>query len=1174
MSPAARTQVTLNRPAFQQHFETFWGSHEWPEDAVLVLSYYRRKGVSAPSSVHVPVELEAVWEKMVEIGSDRKMWIGIAPRSMEGLKARIIENKAWNAAYGDEVRAFNEEHAEAILAGEKSRKKLKATELEWVRGGKEECYPMPGFFLDADVSMESAEHNEHKMDKTADGKEGRAFPNREQFDLWLEAFPMKPTFKIWTGAGYHLWWSFLVLLSAQDQAKFLARFKAYWVNVSKTSGLHIDVGVIESSRVGRPAGSLKGKGEDDVFFTPIETVEFNPSARFTTADMEFLPEYFDPKREKRVRNDDGTTSVRPVSTRSQAELDALPGTKLSHNLPVSELLEQVLEFHRDGDKFTAPWDGDYEYGKVHAALYTAHDGAELVKVFGERTSADLGLDGDASTSSFGLLINHWCKKDADLAFRIAAHYEHSVEDLIELLQAEPTVEELLEQFPERVRDSQPSREELDRLMSEYVEQHEETTPGTISVDEELEQAVNSIPMEMGSPITIQEHMDAGVPYQWTIEGAPTFFVQIAPGVTGLYERITTKTADGKSKEFLERHTHWVAWRSEATSELVLTPEGKPVEAVENTYTVQLIHSSGRIHEARGLSGKDSSDAKIVLQKMNAGVTLPVGVIPRRHMDNVLTAMGRYDGQEDKAQFTSTGILKQDGKYHYLQPAGSINADGITHDFTVSAPAGSDKDGLRPAMTATGFDRIAEGAELAEAAKSVTAYFAISPERADYSIATLGALPAAVLPQSRRSSVVALAKPGIGKSIVLSALQAFVSKVGVDGKSFSMTFSNGTTGFGASLIAAWHNASCGFYDDFRLDEDIYENKKRTSAMNNVIQGSYGADGRAAGNGVGLRGSSTTNTMSVITGEGAPPSGTAIHSRYIRLSMEKGDFAITPRGASPLDTFVDEYARTGLARAFFASFVQWVMAKIDASGSIMAFQDEVDRRKMKWESDVDGRSAETASTVVVGWMYLIDWATERGIDHLLPTIEVVSKTMLAVASDNAVSVAQLSPGRMIVEKIAEMIGGGAAYVQSHTMDFPKDNERLLGWEQSPFDGSWTHGNKTPMGFLSEDRKWIHVPAQALNVAVKLTGTPGKSAQIESYLSDFVRPGTKANSRANADLRLSTRVRGYTFSIEALELDLAPVPVMPAVPGASPTRVAPVRAVPVKAAVPAAADGYDDF
>lgn len=1173
MSPNTTVQVTaLNRAAFQQQYDVMWGAHEWAADAVLTLTYEKTAGKKAKASKHVPVnDFEAVWEAIVSVGSDRKTWIGIAPRSMNLLLERIVLNETWNAKNAEAIQTFNRENAVAINAGTVQYKRLKPTTLEWIRGAKTECYPMAGFALDLDVDMASSEHDEHKLDKPADdGKEVKVFPSTARAEIWVHECPIPYTIKIFTGGGFHIWYATDHLMAPEEQELALARFKAYWVGVKESSGMHIDVATLEATRVMRPAGSLKGKGEPDVFFSPIETVDFRPEIRFTAADIDLLPEYIDPRRVQRVRNDDGTETLRPISTRSQAEKDALPGTKLSHNLPVSVLLEDVLDFYRDGDKFTAPWDGDYEQGAVHAALYTADDGAEVVKVYGERTSADLGLDGSSPYSSFGLLINHWCAGDASLAARIAAHYESDPEGLIEMLRdVDPTAEELAEMFPQTVRDAQPTRADLDRLMAEYAAQNEETTRGTFSVDEELEQAVNSIPSELGTPMTIQEHMAAGVAYQWAVEGAPSFFVQIKPGETGLYERITTKNAEGKGVDVVERHTHWVAWRSEATSELVLTPEGKPVEAVENTYTVQLIHSSGRIHEARGLSGKDSSDAKIVLQKMNAGVTLPVGLTPRRHMDNVLTAMGRYEGQADRPQFTSTGILKQDGKHHYLNPAGSINAAGITHEFTVSAPAGSDKDGLRPAMTDTGFDRIAEGAELAEAAKSVMAYFAISPERPDYSIATLGALPAAVLPQSRRSSVVALAKPGIGKSIVLSALQAFVSKVGVDGKSFSMTFSNGTTGFGASLIAAWHNASCGFYDDFRLDEDIYENKKRTSAMNTVIQGSYGADGRAAGNGVGLRGSSTTNTMSVITGEGAPPSGTAIHSRYIRLSMEKGDFAITPRGASPLDAFIDGYARTGLARAFFANFIQWVMAKIDEAGSIKTFQDEVDGRKMSWESDVDGRSAETASTVVVGWMYLIDWATERGIAHLLPSIEVVSTAMLSVASDNAASVAQLSPGRMIVEKIAEMIGGGAAYVQSHDMAIPAGNERLLGWEKSPFDGSWTHGTRTPMGFLSEDRQWIHVPAHDLNVAVKLTGVPGKAAQVESYVSDFVRHGTKPNSRPSSDLRLSTRARGYSFSVEALELDLAPVPGVQATP-AAPKRVAPV----VVAAVLPADDDDTDF
>jgi hypothetical protein len=200
----------LNRTAFQQQYDVIWGAHEWPADAVLPVSYEETLGNSALSTKHVPVhDADAIWDTITGVGSDRKIWVGIAPRSLDGILARIEENNDWNLANGDEVRAFNLENKAAIKAGTVQRKKLRPTDLEWMRGTKTECYELAGFALDLDVSMESSEHDEHKLDKPADGKAAKVFPSREAADKWLEDCPIRYTLKIWTGGGYHVWYAML-----------------------------------------------------------------------------------------------------------------------------------------------------------------------------------------------------------------------------------------------------------------------------------------------------------------------------------------------------------------------------------------------------------------------------------------------------------------------------------------------------------------------------------------------------------------------------------------------------------------------------------------------------------------------------------------------------------------------------------------------------------------------------------------------------------------------------------------------------------------------------------------------------------------------------------------------------------------------------------------------------
>ncbi len=1175
MSPNTTTQVTLNRSAFQQQYDAIWGAHEWAADAVLPVSYEETLGNGALSTKHVPVhDADAIWDTITSVASDRKVWVGIAPRSLDGILARIEENKDWNLANGEEIRAFNQENKAAIKAGTVQRKKLRPTALEWMRGTKTECYAMAGFALDLDVDMASSEHDEHKLDKPAeDGKAVKVFPSREAADKWLEDCPLRYTIKIWTGGGYHVWYAIHSLMTPEVQEQALARFKAYWVGVKESSGMHIDVGTLEVTRVMRPAGSLKGKGEPGVFFSPIETVEFNPEARFTAADIDLLPEYVDPRRVQRVRNDDGTETIKPISTRSQAEKDALPGTKLSHNLPVSVLLEEVLDFYRDGDKFTAQWDGDYEQGAVHAALYTADDGAEVVKVYGERTSADLGLDGTRPYSSFGLLINHFCAGDAALAARIAAHFESDPEGLVDLLRdLKPTAEELAETFPRRVVIEDSFAPSAASYAPDMTPVADDVTPGSsVEVDQEIQDEINEALAEVDVRVPTVKDAFAGTDFlKWQLPGDEDFFVQVGDGKTGLWERyFIPDPSNPKLKiEKLKRVTDWIAWRSEALTPLRLTPDGKAMPAADARFSVQLINSHGT-YTAHDLSAKDSVDSAAVLDKLNSGSSLPVTIVHKKHMDNILRTLGRHDAQNLMNKFTSTGILNDGGKHVYLAPAGSITAEGPTDRYSVDAPAGSEAGALRPAQAAFGFDRIAEGEELFKAAESVAAYLAITPERQDYGIAMLGALPASILPQGRYTSVAVNAKPFSGKSMVLSCLQAFVSSVGVDGKSFSMTFSNKSTAIGAALISQWHNNSLGFYDDFRISGNADEDKKRVAAFEAVIQSSYGADGRAAGNGPGLRGSATASTMSVITGEGAPAaSGEAIHSRFLNVQMEMGDFAITPRGGSPLDRFADDFAATGEARAFFANFIRWIIRRIDDLGSIDAFRSEVNTRKKGWESDTAGRAAEAASTLAVGWMYMHDWAAENGITSYLPSMETVSTTLLALAVDNAETTAAIAPGKRILERIAEMIAGKDGYVTDHKSGVPTGNEVALGWELG-YQGEWNHGNRLLIGHLSEDRKWVQVTGSALGKVKKMVGLADFGpAQTITAMETIVRPGTVGYTRASASLGLFNNVRGYTISVEDLELNVAPVPTVPATP-IVPKRVPPVRAA---AAVLPADD--DDF
>lgn len=443
---APKFQPPLNREAFAEHFNLVWARHNWPADAVLTITTPDTRK-SEHASIH---DFEAIWAAVERAGGAGKVWISIAPRSLGKMRARMEENAEWNIQHAAEIASNAEWNASHPDEKAKQPAKRKGTNLAFARGASDECLPMPAFFVDLDVNGDDSEHSEHKLDKKSEDKGGKVLPSRADVEGWLEAIPLKPTMKVWTSGGYHAWWSFKELMDLEPEKALLARFKKYWENVKDSTGLHIDTGTVEQVRVGRPAGTPKGKGSPEVFYSLITTEEADPAAKYSPADFDFLPAAAERKAAGRVRNADGTFKNRPVSARSQAELDDLPGTKLGHYLPVSAILEDVLWLERKGDKFADPKRANYTSKTVDAHLYTAHDGAEVAKIYDEGLAHDLNVRAGQSVTSFGLLIGCWCGGDSSLAARIANHFDDRADDLVELLQEEPTVEDLKARFPEPV----------------------------------------------------------------------------------------------------------------------------------------------------------------------------------------------------------------------------------------------------------------------------------------------------------------------------------------------------------------------------------------------------------------------------------------------------------------------------------------------------------------------------------------------------------------------------------------------------------------------------------------------------------------------------------------------------------------------------------------------------
>lgn len=242
--------AALDRDAFLGHYNAIWAPHTWPADAVLTVTWER--GTSKPS-VHVPItDPEAVWDAIVRHCSGCRALVGIAPRSMNMLKARQDRNIASNAA----------KTAAASARGEAaSPKDLLTTDLKFMAGGKDDVYPLPALFADLDVLGGSHAATD--------------LPTRAEAEALLARFPVgPPTILIWTGGGYHAWWGLKALPTRLEETSALDHLRE-WLRVEGASmGKTIDLGPVSRQTTTRVAGTLIGKGGDLRAITVVDSASF------------------------------------------------------------------------------------------------------------------------------------------------------------------------------------------------------------------------------------------------------------------------------------------------------------------------------------------------------------------------------------------------------------------------------------------------------------------------------------------------------------------------------------------------------------------------------------------------------------------------------------------------------------------------------------------------------------------------------------------------------------------------------------------------------------------------------------------------------------------------------------------------------------------------------------
>jgi hypothetical protein len=1016
--------------AIRTHHQIVWANYPRSGDTSLAVSY-RSIGSNYLSTERVAVQdANAFVDLVARKATDCDVWVNVAPQ-------------------------------------------LSTTER---RGGRKDALALPALFADIDVIG-----GVHKT-----GKDGLPLPSDEEALEIITKFPLQPTLLVRTGGGYHVWVALDAPLdhrTPEGQA-VLNGWKTGWIAEFEKSERYLDEGILaDVARMLRVAGTLNCKDPENI--RPVTIVD-EPGDRVTLADaLELLPKHPAPV----------SRYAAPISSPSSTvdeNDDTRPGTLLKRAVPVSALLEPVLEWvkKRDTSGGGARWSApDSTSGEEHAESYPSGDeGCETVTVFGERLAEILDMDSDHRTwNSWDLLI--WrCGGNANLAARVARQCPDT-ESLTCALITHTTAEALAEAFPEI----------------------------TASVPE-------AISAGSGNNISV---------------GKSTYAI-IGGRNHGLWLTTVTQDVSGKSKTAHEPIADWIAWRPEMITQLRINDrcQPEPVGPVgTEKYTVEVVTKTGRRYSRSGFAAKDSTSARYVIDATNAGVELPISVAHRGMADNMLRTLGHRD-QRNVASYTSIGWCYPDGKTPvYICPNGSVSPDGVTDAYAVGPHGESDATGLGTAMRRTGF----AGADIPvdEAAEALRLFCEIASDRPEIAVALLGLIFSAPLRLAVRGVVVITGETDSGKTLLSSAVQSFFSDVAVGDKDASSLYIPSSSKVGAEGVMAWYRDGLAVCDDYRRsDDDRNANIRMGEVISALVQSGYGASpGAKATQTGGMRGSRDQAASVLITAEVSADQA-AIRNRSITLSVGRAQ-QVTKRGG-PLDAF-KAIAQTGAARSLMAHYLTYLARRAAGkSDGLEKMSLTMKKRAHSHYLDLDGnRNAETVAALATGWETFREFAKAAGIESFLPSESAVDRALRMLAASNADAAAESDPGRRVIAQMSAMLVGNTGHLLSNFRDRPVIDGYSPGWASSTSTNTngeceqW-RASGAMLGYLSADQSAVVVVKAGIQAGMRAAHLEGLTeAQVYDAVARLTMPGSKAGERCPSSLGIDGRPAGFVLPVELLGL-----------------------------------------
>jgi hypothetical protein len=285
--------------------------------------------------------------------------------------------------------------------------------------------------------------------------------------------------------------------------------------------------------------------------------------------------------------------------------------------------------------------------------------------------------------------------------------------------------------------------------------------------------------------------------------------------------------------------------------------------------------------------------------------------------------------------------------------------------------------------------------------------------------------------------------------------------------------------------------------------------------------------------------------LLSGEGAPAAaGAAIVSRMLTVQMEKGEFAIHPKGESAADVFEKQHAEA--ANRVYGAYVSWLVSRLDRAGSLRAFRREMDEKKNEWKGS--GRAAEIAAGLFAGWNLFAEFASMNSASDLVPSRGPIETVLRRVQEDNEVGAKEADPAVRLITLAREAVQGQRAYLDLYRPDLwvGSPYAEQLGLRLEPktvFDGAGDVGYRWrpapgaySMGIVSADGQWVLLKAEALSALKRQNGLSSiPVSQVQQAFKSQVHPQSTPGNRAPAFMGLSSTPRGYVLPASAFDLNL---------------------------------------